>query len=180
MRAIGLTTKQGVSYNIFPTGSNITLKCGLQSPKYRLWCTAVVLERPRATDVGMDARMMARIEEAMGPVDKGWMWRWMDGRWGGNRRKGNDDRGTTMGQCTPVCTYTYILYIYWDIYMRLCVYIYICIYYIHIHIYVGNDDVSVGGWSHVVAAVASIHHSQRLFVVAGAPNEIFNLKAATL
>ena len=63
--------------------------------------------------------------------------------------------------------------------MRACVCV--CIYvYVTYHIYVGNDDVFVGGWSHVVAAVASIHHLQRLFVAAGAPNEIFNLKAATL
>ena len=61
------------------------------------------------------------------------------------------------------------------------VYMYICIHYIsYIYICIGIDNVSVGGWSHVVAAEASIHHSQRLFVAAGVPNEIFNLKAATL
>lgn len=44
------------------------------------------------------------------------------------------------------------------------------------YVYVENDDVSTAGWSHAVAAVASIHHSQRLFVAARAPNEIFNLR----
>lgn len=56
----------------------------------------------------------------------------------------------------------------WGLGVRLC---------IHISTHTEGDDVCCRGWSHAVAAVASIHHSQRLFVVACAPNEIFNLKS---
>lgn len=46
-----------------------------------------------------------------------------------------------------------------------------------IYLAIANDDVCCRGWSRAVAAVPSIHHSLRLFVVARAPNEIFNLKS---
>jgi len=49
---------------------------------------------------------------------------------------------------------------------------------VYVRVYTYKTTMSAAGWSHAVAAVASIHYSQRLFVAARAPNEIFNLKAA--